>query len=521
MKNILKYALVGVVSAGTTYGLIEYSQTGNPFQNESSIVTQADGNNSKGQFATYDYVSKGTVMPDFTQAAESSVNAVVSITNFGDAAEMRRSQASPFDFFKNDPFFDQFFGPQGQDRGNQQRGDKKQDADNDPIPMGAGSGVIVSPDGYIVTNNHVVKDATKLEVTLNNKQTYTAKLIGTDPNTDLALLKIDEDNLSFLPFYNSDNLKVGEWVLAVGNPFSLNSTVTAGIVSAKGRGIDILSRNSDHPIESFIQTDAAINPGNSGGALINTNGHLVGINTAILSQTGSYAGYGFAIPSNLVKKVINDIKNYGMVQRGYLGVQGFDLSDELRVRAYNKDKGTSLKSGRGIYVTDVTPEGGAGEAGIEEGDIITKVDGEEINTFSTLSFAVGRKNPGDKVNVEVVRDGKKRNYDVVLRDLKGNAKIRSKADLSVTEQLGVSLKPLTDKQKVQYGINSGVVVTGLQNGSQFAKIGISEGYIILKVNGKEVNSEKDINKILKNYKGNVSVNFVDRYGRIYTQGFAL
>lgn len=222
-----------------------------------------------------------------------------------------------------------------------------------------------------------------------------------------------------------------------------------------------------------------------------------------------------------MKKVINDIKNYGMVQRGYVGIQGFDLSDEMRVKAYNKDKGTKLRSGRGIYVTDVTPDGGAQQAGIKVGDIIVKVDGQPINTFSTLSFAVGRKSPGDKVSVEVLRDGSNKTFDVILRDLKGNAKIRSKQDLSVSEKLGASFKPLTDKQKIQYGINSGVLVESLQPNSQFAKIGINEGYIILKINGKEVNSEKDINKILKNFKGNVSVNFVDRYGRIYTQGFSM
>lgn len=517
MKNIVTYALVGVVSAGTTFGLIEYSQNNNLISNQNITTTASDENNN-GQFATFSYASGGTVMPDFTKAASESVNAVVSITNL-QSADRQSSQRglNPFDLF-NDPFFDQFFGP---NRGQRQQPQKQNNTDNEPTPVGMGSGVIVSSDGYIVTNNHVVKDATKLEVTLNNKQSYVAKLIGTDPNTDLALLKIDEDNLPFLSFYNSDNLQVGEWVLAVGNPFGLTSTVTAGIVSAKGRGIGILSQNSDHPIESFIQTDAVINRGNSGGALINTNGHLVGINTAIFSETGSYAGYGFAIPSNLVKKVINDIKNYGMVQRGYVGIQGFDLSDEIRVKAYNKDKGTKLRSGRGIYVTDVTPDGGAQQAGIKVGDIIVKVDGQPINTFATLSFAVGRKSPGDKVSVEVIRDGSNKAFNVILKDLKGNAKIRTKQDLSIAEKLGASFKPLTDKQKIQYGINSGVLVESLEANSQFAKIGINEGYIILKINGKEVNNENDINKILKNFKGNVSVNFVDRYGRIYTQGFSM
>lgn len=519
MKNILAYALVGVVSAGTTYGLVEYSQHNNLWGNAKSIVTTTDGSNDGSHFVSYDYNSKGTVMPDFTAAAEKSVGAVVNIINYADPSEIRQQQGNPFDLF-NDPFFEHFFGPQNRQPQQKYYGDKK--SENDLIPAGSGSGVIISSDGYIVTNNHVIKDAAKLEVTLNNNQSYTAKLLGTDPNTDLALLKIDEDHLPFLSFYNSDNLKVGEWVLAIGNPFgTLTSTVTAGIVSAKARNIDILRQNSDNPIESFIQTDAAINPGNSGGALINTNGDLVGINSAIASKTGTFTGYGFAVPSNLVKKVVDDIRNYGMVQRGYLGIEGFDLSDELRLKDYNRKEGTNLKSGRGVYVTNVTSYGGAKEAGVQKGDIITKVDGTVINTFPNLSLAVGRKHPGDKVEVEVVRNGRKKSFSIVLKDLNGSAKIRSKDELSATEKLGIVLTPLTDKQKVQYGINSGVFVSSLQPGSIFSKIGLNQGYIILKVNGKEVNTQQDIDKILKNYKGNVSVNFVDRYGRIYTQGFSL
>lgn len=511
MKKILTYALVGVFSAGTTYGLIEYGKSNNIIESN-TITTVADNSDKQdSQFATYSYAASGVNTPDFTKAASESVSAVVSIKNYGARQQQSRGGQNPFDLF-NDPFFDQFF-----DRGQRQQQQRR----DENMPSGAGSGVIISSDGYIVTNNHVIADAEKLEVTLDNQQTYTATLVGTDPNTDIALIKIDEDKLPHLSFYNSDDLKIGEWVLAVGNPFGLNSTVTAGIVSAKGRGIGILSKNGDHPIESFIQTDAAINPGNSGGALVNTNGHLVGINTAIYSQTGSYAGYGFAVPANIVQKVVNDFKKYGRVQRGYVGIQGMDLSNEIAVKDYNRLNNADLKSGQGVLVTGLSEDGGAIDAGIEEGDIIVEVDDKKVKSFSLLTSAVGRKNPGDKVKVKVLRDNKERTYMVTLKDLDGNARVRSVNDLTVTEKLGAKFEPLTENQKVRYGIDSGVLVSDLSRAGILKEIGVSEGYIILKINDKKVNSKEDINKILKKYKGNVSVNFVDRYGRIYTKGFKL
>ncbi|HLV23259.1 MAG TPA: trypsin-like peptidase domain-containing protein, partial [Moheibacter sp.] len=389
------------------------------------------------------------------------------------------------------------------------------------MPTGQGSGVIISADGYIVTNNHVIKGSDKLEVVLNNQKSYNAELIGTDPNTDIALIKIEEKGLPFIKFVDSDAINVGDWVLAVGNPFGLNSTVTAGIVSAKGRSIDILRRNASNPIESFIQTDAAINPGNSGGALVNPNGDLVGINTAISSPTGSYSGYGFAVPSNLVKKVVEDIKKYGMVQRGYLGVEGMDLNDEYLIKQYNREKGTDLKSQQGILVQTVTDNGGAQEAGIRKGDIITEVDGMKITSFGKLSFAIGSKYPGDKVNVKLLRDGKEREYTVTLRDQKGNTSTRSLADLTVTEKLGAEFEPLTDRQKVSFGIDHGVMVKNMEQGGKLKSIGIGENFIILKVNDKEVSSQNDVEKILKNHKGKVSISYVDPYGRIYTRGFTM
>lgn len=506
MKKILTYALVGVLSAGTTYGLIQYSAE-NDLLGDSIITDAKPKQETQGKFASYNYASSGTVMPDFTQAAETSVNAVVSIKNYGSQPAQRGQ--NPFDLF-NDPFFERFF--------DQRQQQPQRDKDT---PSGAGSGVIISSDGYIVTNNHVIANADKLEVTLNNQQTYTATLVGTDPNTDIALIKIDEDNLPYLSFFNSENIKVGEWVLAIGNPFGLNSTVTAGIVSAKGRGIGILRQNGDHPIESFIQTDAAINPGNSGGALVNTNGHLVGINTAIYSKTGSNTGYGFAVPSNLVKKVVNDIKTYGMVQRGYVGIQGIDLTNEATVREYNRANDTDFKSSQGVLVAELSENGGAIEAGLEKGDIIREIDGKKIRSFNALSLAVGSKKPGDYVDIKVERDGKLRDYKVELKDLHGNASVRSLADLTITEKMGAKFQPLTEKQKVQYGIDSGVIVTDLNRTGILQDIGVQNGFIILSINKKDVNSKEDIDKILKNYKGNVSVKFVDRYGRIYTKGFKM
>jgi serine protease Do len=315
-------------------------------------------------------------------------------------------------------------------------------------------------------------------------------------------------------------VKVGEWVLAVGNPFSLNSTVTAGIVSAKGRSIDILRNNSESPIESFIQTDAAINPGNSGGALVNTNGDLVGINTAIQSPTGTYSGYGFAVPSNLVKKIVEDIKQYGLVQRGFLGVNALDLSNEKMVEEYNAENKTKFKSQQGVLVTGLSEDGAAIDAGIEKNDIIIKIDDKQVKTFSSLSFIVGNKRPGDAVMVTIVRSGKEKIYKVILRDKKGKTKIRTKDDLSVAEKLGAEFKNLSEFQKQRFGIDHGVIVTDLTSG-KLSEIDIKQNFIILKINDKKIYDVKEIESILKNYKGNVSVNFVDNYGRVYTGGFKM
>ncbi|WP_068597350.1 Do family serine endopeptidase [Vaginella massiliensis] len=492
MKKYTNYLLVGLVSSVTTLG--GFYTINNLKDDGSTIVTNASNKDANG-FKFVDYSGNYSYnAPDFVEAANRSVNTVVAINNYQNQTRQR----------SNDPFFDFFFGFPNE---RQQRQQENQ-------PAGSGSGVIISADGYIVTNNHVIKGANKIEVKLNNQKTYTADLIGTDPSTDIALLKIEEKGLPYVKFIDSDNINVGDWVLAVGNPFGLNSTVTAGIISAKGRSINILRQNSDSPVESFIQTDAAINPGNSGGALVNVNGDLIGINTAISSPTGTYAGYGFAVPSNLVKKVVEDIKKYGLVQRGYLGIQGFDLSNNDAVKEYNSRYNKSVKSGNGVYVTDVVAKG----SGIEVGDVITEVDGKPIGSMTNLTFIIGSKRPGDKVNVTLNRNGKTRSLSVTLRDAKGNTELRSKADLTPTEILGADFEPLTERQKDNFGLNYGVIVKNLKQG-KLATAGIREDFIILKVNDKEVKNAEDINKILKNHKGRVSINFIDYYGQIYTRGF--
>ena len=498
MKKYTNYMLVGLMSSVTTFGGFYLLQD----KIENPLVTSATSQQN-GDFEFVDYKGNyGYTAPSFVEAANKSVNTVVAINNYQNQTQRQR-QMDPFDFFFG-------FPEQRQQRGNQEN-----------QPAGSGSGVIISADGYIVTNNHVIKGANKIEVKLNNQKTYTADLIGSDPSTDIALLKIEDKGLPYIKFVDSDVINVGDWVLAVGNPFGLNSTVTAGIISAKGRSINILRQNSDSPIESFIQTDAAINPGNSGGALVNANGDLIGINTAISSPTGSYAGYGFAVPANLVKKVVEDIKKYGLVQRGYLGIQGFDLSDAQAVKQYNLQEKKNIKTDKGVMVTSVVPKGSAIDAGIQEGDIITRIDGKTINNFSNLSFQVGSKRPGDKVEVTVLRDGKEKNYTVVLKDAKGNSSTRSKADLTALEILGADFEPLTERQKDSFGINYGVMVKNIEPNGKLAGAGVQEEFILLSINDKEVSSKNDIEKILKNHKGRVNIKFADFYGRIYTKGFTL
>ncbi|MBG6233681.1 Do/DeqQ family serine protease [Pedobacter sp. CAN_A7] len=368
-----------------------------------------------------------------------------------------------------------------------------------PVKKGSGSGVLISADGYIATNNHVIEDATAIEVILPDRRVFAAELIGRDPNTDLALLKIKGNDFPHIGFGNSDLLEVGEWVLAIGYPFSLNTTVTAGIVSAKGRSIGII--NSAQPgtaeantaIESFIQTDAAINPGNSGGALVNTNGELIGINTAIASMTGSYAGYAFAIPVTLAKKILDDLKKYGEVRRGVLGVS---FPAPAAEDAYLKQQGISPGSITGVIVMDIQPGSAAEKAGLKEGDVLQGIDGMTINSSADFSERIARRRPGDKLKLDYLRNGKKNSTSVTLDKEKAIAKTDGNSMEEIYDRLGATFAPLSPALKQRLELTGGVVVAEVRQGGFFSQIGIPAGTIIAYINGREVNTPADIEKAL-------------------------
>ena len=401
---------------------------------------------------------------DFTMAAEQSVHSVVHVKT---TYKMTQAQT-----LSGDPFFDFFFGRPN--NGGRLMPQQEQ--------MATGSGVIISSDGYIVTNNHVVDRANEVEVTLNDKRTFKAKVIGADASTDIALLKIEADSLQPIIFGNSDNLKIGEWVLAVGNPFNLTSTVTAGIVSAKARNINIL--NSDMKIESFIQTDAAVNPGNSGGALVNTKGELVGINTAIASQTGSYAGYSFAVPTSIVSKVVADLKEFGVVQRAILGVQISDIDDKLA-----KEK--KLSTLEGAYVGAVSENSAAKTAGIEEGDVIIAINNVATKSVAQLQEQIGRYRPGDKIEVTLIRDNKTKKLVVELKNRAGNTGVVKAVDLS---HLGAKFSAVSDQFKYKFRIKNGLQISQLDKNGKFAKSGLKEGFVILKINNITIVNQEDIER---------------------------
>lgn len=427
---------------------------------------------SAAQYASLPSAPQGV---DLTTAAENSVRAVVHI----------QTQVAQQAYRGGNPFFDFFFGDP-----NLQQQPRMQQA--------SGSGVIISSDGYIVTNNHVIERSNTIKVTLNDSREFEAKLIGTDPSTDIALLKIDEKELPSIVWGNSENLKLGEWVLAVGNPFNLTSTVTAGIVSAKARGIGIIG--GDFSIEAFIQTDAAVNPGNSGGALVNTNGELVGINTAIASRTGSYNGYSFAVPVSIVRKVVEDLKEYGEVQRALLGVSITTVNAEL-ARELKMDKV------EGVYVATAFDDGAAKEAGLKEGDVIIAINGVRVNTVSELQEQVSKKRPGDKVEVLALRDKKERNYTATLRNTKGGTGI-VKNSITV---LGAELITVDENTRSNLNIRGGLVVTKLDNG-KLKDAGISQGFIITHVNKRPVNSVQEMNEILKQSQGGVLIEGINKKG---------
>lgn len=437
--------LVCMLSGATTLGAYKLL-----FENNisKSAVTVAPDHYSKN-------VGLGPEAIDFTEAAEKTVHSVVHVKNVT---------------YRNttNPMLEYFYGYQG----NQQQ-----------EQIGTGSGVIISEDGYIVTNNHVIKEASQIEITLNNKKSYTAKLIGTDSKMDIALLKIDADEkLPYTVFANSDNVKIGEWVLAVGNPYNLTSTVTAGIVSAKARNLDAKG------IQSFIQTDAAVNPGNSGGALVNTHGELIGINTMISSMTGSYVGYSFAVPSNITRKIIEDIMEFGNVQRGILGVEGGELNSKA-------SKELGITQTEGFYINKVSKNSGAEKSGLTKGDIIIKLDDQNIATFSELSGYVNTKRPNDKIQVTFIRNGKTMNTPVVL----------SKNELIIAEYKGIELEDITAADKKKFRIDFGVKIKELNNERLNQYADDLKGGIILRVGNSRAEDVETVTKIFSSINENQSV----------------
>lgn len=416
---------------------------------------------------------------DLTYAAEKSLPSVVHILSIKNSkVQTVEVQSDPFSDFFSDPFG--FFGnPQG-------NGGRQKRSVRTPKQQGSGSGVIISTDGYIVTNNHVVADADELTVTLNDNKEYSARIVGTDKTTDLALIKIDGKNLPAITIANSEDIKVGEWVLAVGNPFNLTNTVTAGIVSAKGRSL------YQNGVESFIQTDAAINPGNSGGALVNTRGELIGINAMLYSQTGSFSGYGFAIPTTIMNKVVDDLKKYGTVQRAVIGIEGQDVKNYVDAQ---KDQGKDVDLGTmdGIYVAKVAEESSADEVGMKAGDVITAIDGKTVNKMADLQEYLAQKRPGEKVSITFMRDKKKSTKSVTLKNEQGNTQVMKKADLDI---LGGNFRTITDQQKQQLNIGYGLEVTKVNNG-KLKDAGITKGFIIQRVNDNTIKSIEDLQNVVK------------------------
>lgn len=421
---------------------------------------------------------------DLTYAAEKALPAVVHIKY------VQNSKVQTVEV-EEDPFSD-FFGPFGffgnPDRGN---GGTQKRRVQTPKKEATGSGVIISPDGYIVTNNHVVNGADELTVTLNDNREFSARIIGTDPNTDLALIKVNGKNLPTLPIGDSDNLKVGEWVLAVGNPYNLSSTVTAGIVSAKARSMGGEGTNGPQ-ISSFIQTDAAINPGNSGGALVNVKGELVGINAMLYSQTGSYSGYGFAIPTTIMNKVVDDLKQYGTVQRAVLGIKGGDVLNYINAQKED-NKTVDLGTNEGVYVAEVVEGSSASAAGIVKGDVIVEADGKKITKMAELQELLSKKRPGEQVTLTYFHNKVKKSKTVTLKNAQGNTKVIKTADLDV---LGASFRPITEQQKKEYDLGFGLEVTKVGKGA-IKDGGIGQGFIMQYANDTPLKSISDLQELVK------------------------
>lgn len=476
MKNQIKMlAVVAILSSGLTLGAYHLFNFGG-----NQGINQAP--------SAFTNVINSEIVPgnpgEFSYAAEKATPAVVHIKV--KAKVQQRGYSNPFDdFFSFGNPFENRRAPQ--------------------IQEGSGSGVIISADGFIVTNNHVIEDAEEVKVILNNKKEYEGKVISADPSSDIAVVKIEEENLPFLNFGDSDKIKVGEWVLAVGNPFNLESTVTAGIISAKGRN-NIIGQNSRSngsslaALESFIQTDAAVNPGNSGGALVNLNGELIGINTAIYSRTGQFAGYSFAVPVSIVKKVSSDLIKYGNVQRGFLGITFGEVNSEIKSQ---KD----LKVDRGVFVSGFSENSAAKDAGLKINDVIVGIDGEKVTEGAKLIEMIGRKRPGEKVSLKVNRDGTEKTLAVTLRNYEGNTEIvlNEKANAFKSSFLGAKLAKVSSSDKEKFKIESGVKVVEILEEGRLQYYGIEEGFIITKINDKAVSEPELAAKLLDENRGRVKI----------------
>lgn len=492
--SLFKTLIIGIIGGALPLILFMATQdepieTNALTHNISDLVI--DGNR---RVPLYNASYNGTNSIDFREASKNSINSVVHVTT-------KVVHTS----FQRDIFQEFFYGPGAGGREYKQFG------------SGAGSGVFISSKGYIVTNNHVIENASEIQVILNDNSKYNAKVIGTDPSTDIAVIKIEGGNFPAIPMGNSDALEIGEWVLAVGNPFNLTSTVTAGIVSAKARNINLLNNNADKdivPIESFIQTDAAVNPGNSGGALVNSNGELVGINTAIASQTGSYSGYSFAIPVNLVQKVMKDLIDYGVVQRGYLGVQIADISQEIQTEK-------NLPNLKGVYVAGIVEGGSAAKAGLKEGDVILSVGTKEVNSSAALQEEIGKMRPGDKVAITIRnKNGNEQTKEIILRNKEGQTDLIEKDEIKKNFALGATFENLSDKEKKSLNIDYGVKIKSITAG-KLKSLGLNEGVIITKINNEVVKSIEQLTSKLNDSNRGILLEIMSSSGRKDYVGFGL
>jgi Do/DeqQ family serine protease len=506
MKNKFFMAAAVIVAAAIAGGASAWfvaraDQDTRP-TNPSATVVESGFEGAGAHFTSYTPQN----YPDLTYAAENAVKAVVGVIKTEEIPQQTFGGRNPFFEFFGIP--EGYEGYEGDSRGSGRRYREQQSG---------GSGVIISPDGYIVTNHHVVVNASKLTVKLPDGKTYDATLVGTDADTEVALLKIDAKGLPSIPFGSSDALRLGEWVLAIGNPFNLRSTITAGIVSAKARSLGaIQSSGNSGGIESFIQTDAAVNPGNSGGALVNTAGELVGINTLLISPTQTYAGYSFAIPETIVRKVVADLREYGLVQRALIGIE-YRVIDEAFIEQMGEE--TGITETGGIYVANVVEEGAARAAGIRKGDIITSIDGRPTNDIASVAEVVSMKRPGDAVKISAKRGGSVKQFDVVLRNRTGKSELLSANTYDAFKALGGEYRVVTlsNREKKELGIDGGIQVVAINDGGILARAGVRREYIITHINGREIRTVNDLNRITEEI---TSIDGVYPNGRAITYSFS-